>query len=651
MAYLYYRMLLTTLILGVVVTFSSAQFRSSSNISIDEKTWESVRISWTNQVENQCLAVVVQWRPFRVRSAVGKEIDGTYQWSNHSVPISTVYRYSSPEIQSVTTHVDEESSISSGEFWLRCDVQDGSGKLPYHKLESSTISHPIQFNATADAFEKAVRKISGISHVRVFRYESTSRIHIWHVEFDVDGKGNIPLFQVHRETLDGTFRGANRVSVKRLSKERPTEYHKNLTANINGLESESMYDVRVAHEKCVDGPSLLSDLIQVKTDAIPPEAFVPDALDNASKEQLESNHVIRLSGLGWYAANMVDADYLDGSGFGGLDAANGRGGLIVVVAYGSEDLLVLRRTRFLSNGSVQSYEVPDLESPTDSDSMGVSVIDIKLWGGGGSGGGSPPHEQRNNSDQIEGGLSNGGAGGFTQTRIKVSPGEVISFFVGAGGKVNPLDFDGVDQVGYNTGGKGGISVMGPYAGSGGGFSAAFRSNGQLIAMAGGGAGGGATDYCCSHGGAGSGFEGESGSSPETPSSLGEIQFDHTKVRNDFSPKNCIDEDCIDPRDKYGLPPHHKHLDLGFAPAAEYTQICYGGIGGGLIGVGEQEKRSEYIVYDDGIRAGVSKSELHKYIGGKGSDGKEAGGGGGSGFVGGSGGGAGVGKRFIFLHGF
>lgn len=620
MVYFYSRMVLTTLVLGTVVTFSSAQFQSSSNISIDEKTWKSVRLAWTNQVENQCSAIVVQWRP---------SLEYHYPWANNSVPISTVTRDSSPEIQSVTTQVDEDSSISSGEFWLRCDVQDGSGMLPYHKLESSTISHPIQFNASVDAFEKAVRNISGISHVRVFRYESTNGNYIWHVEFDVkngNGTGNIPLFQVHRETLDGTFRGANRVSVKRLSKARPTEYHKNLTANIKGLESESIYEVRVAYEKCVDGRSLLSDVIQVKTDAIPAEAFVPDALDNASNGQLESDHVIRLSGLGWYAANMADSDYFDGAGFGGSDASDGRGGLIVIVAYGSEDLLVLRRTRFFSNGSAQFYEVPHLESSTEMNSMDVSYIDIKLWGAGGSGGGYPPREQRNNSDPFEGGLSNGGAGGFTQTRIKVSPGEIIRLFVGAGGKFNPLDFDGEDQVGFNTGGKGGISVMGPYAGSGGGFSAAFQSNGQLIAMAGGGAGGGATHYCCSHGGAGSGFEGESGSSPETPSSLSKIQ-------------------SVDPRDKNGLPPHHKHLDLGFAPNAENTQICHGGIGGGLNGVDEQEKRSEYIVYDDGIRAGVSKSE-NTYIGGKGSDGKEAGGGGGSGFFGGSGGGAGVGKRFI-----
>ena len=76
-----------------------------------------------------------------------------------------------------------------------------------------------------------------------------------------------------------------------------------------------------------------------------------------------------------------------------------------------------------------------------------------------------------------------------------------------------------DRFGFNRGGHGGTSVMGRDAGGGGGYGAVLQNNKQLIVSAGGGGGCGTTDYCCSHGGSGSGSKGINGSSPQTPISL------------------------------------------------------------------------------------------------------------------------------------
>jgi len=238
------------------------------------------------------------------------------------------------------------------------------------------------------------------------------------------------------------------------------------------------------------------------------------------------------------------------------------------------------------------------------------------------------------------GFSHGGGGGFTQSRVKVTPGDMLIIYVGSGGKFNPLDYKTAGESGFNKGGQGGTSVMGPNAGGGGGYSAVLRSNGDRIAAAGGGGGGGSTDYCCAHGGPGSGSTGATGSSPHTPVWIGSDTTVSDIVRQEFTPADCESADCIDPRDQSGLPAFHMHFDRGFAPNASYDETCTGGKGGGFMLAGEPGLSSRYSVYDDDIRVGALIGGSG--TGGKGADGKEAGGGGGSGFMGGSGGGSGVG---------
>ena len=96
------------------------------------------------------------------------------------------------------------------------------------------------------------------------------------------------------------------------------------------------------------------------------------------------------------------------------------------------------------------------------------------------------------------GLSYGGGGGYTQSRLEVVAGQVLTIQVGNGGRASRSTGKPMKLFG---GGLGGVGVMGPSGGNGGGFTAVVR-DAKVVAAAGGGGGGGATDYCCAHGGAG-----------------------------------------------------------------------------------------------------------------------------------------------------
>lgn len=119
-------------------------------------------------------------------------------------------------------------------------------------------------------------------------------------------------------------------------------------------------------------------------------------------------------------------------------------------------------------------------------------IRVKLWGCGGKSG------DASNGD--------GGAGGFVQCDLAVTPGETLRIVVG-----------GIDD---GTGGTvpSGNGHTGTY-GYGGGYSAVSRT-GQMLALAGGGGGGGEgpsggfTDT--GKGGAGGGLVGEAGTTPASP---------------------------------------------------------------------------------------------------------------------------------------
>lgn len=224
----------------------------------------------------------------------------------------------------------------------------------------------------------------------------------------------------------------------------------------------------------------------------------------------------------------------------------------------------------------------------------------------------------------ETGFSHGGGGGFTQTRIEVTPGETLLIQVGSGGKYNPLDLRSEQLLGFQRGGAGGISSMGRYAGSGGGYSAVFKSSGSLVAMAGGGGGGGATDTCCSHGGAGSGgSNGLDGFSPGSnmPYVNDVIEKESSsKLHSSYASCSLGADGCVA---SYSF----EEGSTGF--------LCYAGKGG-----------ENLISHDDEISGTTAQR-----IGIQGLDGSNAGGGGGSGFTRGTGGGGGHGTFETFFYHF
>lgn len=139
-------------------------------------------------------------------------------------------------------------------------------------------------------------------------------------------------------------------------------------------------------------------------------------------------------------------------------------------------------------GADQTYTVP----------AGVTSIRVKMWGGGGGGG-------------NKGGWSfgyDGGGGGYTTADIAVTPGQVLTVMVGAGGNRGTL---GSNTANYGGGGPncGGSDCQ--YGGQGGGRSA-IRLNNEDILTAGGGGGGGSTNGFSSfeNGGGGGGLTGQDG---------------------------------------------------------------------------------------------------------------------------------------------
>ena len=166
--------------------------------------------------------------------------------------------------------------------------------------------------------------------------------------------------------------------------------------------------------------------------------------------------------------------------------------------------LLSTQSEFTYTGDNQWYRVP----------AGVSQLRVKVWGAGGGG-------SLRNAEYSYG----GGAGGYTECFLEVTPGEVLQVVVGGGGTVfgsanaiftnssasspNQLDFVYNVRGGFAGGGNS-TSIFRPesgsstlrskilvssrkfgFYGSGGGRSAIRRSNTELITAGGGGGGGSA----------------------------------------------------------------------------------------------------------------------------------------------------------------
>lgn len=123
---------------------------------------------------------------------------------------------------------------------------------------------------------------------------------------------------------------------------------------------------------------------------------------------------------------------------------------------------------------------------------GVTSLTVKTWGAGGGSGGS--------SNGPVGGT--GGGGGYVEATIAVTPGEVLTTYVGGSGSGGNYSSSGSDAGG---------------GGGGGGFSSVYRSSTPLVIAAGGGGGGGARSNVLAGapGGAGGGTTGIAGTSIAT----------------------------------------------------------------------------------------------------------------------------------------
>jgi len=135
-------------------------------------------------------------------------------------------------------------------------------------------------------------------------------------------------------------------------------------------------------------------------------------------------------------------------------------------------------------GDIQSFIVP----------AGVSQLNVKLWGAGGGGGREYPGW---------GTPLAGGAGGYSEATISVTPGETLDVIVGQAGWTTS------SAVTYTFGG--GAGPKSPVGGGvGGGRSAIRRDSDELITAGGGGGGSNSNLYVTDIGGNGGGLSGTGG---------------------------------------------------------------------------------------------------------------------------------------------
>jgi hypothetical protein len=345
----------------------------------------------------------------------------------------------------------------------------------------------------------------------------------------------------------------------------------------------------------------------------------------------------------------------------------------------------------VSGGVAPSTDSADVHRFTNSDSPPVEIVvprgavtvSVRAWGAGGGGGTGSP-------------LGVGGAGAFVMARLRVAQGAVLSVVVGEGGS-------GANSGRGGAGGRGGGAPggVGQRGGGGGGgatwvFARVARREGEIVSadqvsyfgagglglapagggnasvpgsgsplgptaendweivpvlVAAGGGGGGATDYCCGGGGAGGGVlvtsqsQYSHGESPvETPVRAADMIAAGLDVGSNRA-------QFYDDRDLQDLPPDHAHLDFGFSPSANYSQLASGGRGAQQSAGGAQGTQGAFQwrvqLSSDGATLDTTQSSEvvptpgRFGLGGRGGSGKDAGGGGGGGLFGGGGGGGGV----------
>ena len=377
---------------------------TSMNLTVESKTHNSVHLSWHppgyNATRSNIHYYTVQYRR-HVFLPDEEQFKNSFDWVNYPLPVQGFKTVPTPEIQEVTTLVDDTSEITSGSFWLKLDLPlFDPNNHSILKLESDSITAPIPFNATVDQFQNAFSNVRGIGKLRVYRYEpglrGTSSLskrgtYSWRIEFDTSLGHNFPLMEVWKNSLDGVYSGKEvfegefvRAVVKRIRASQDATFHSSMNTIVDELQNETIYDFRVCGKNEHDVTLCSEILTNVKTHSHAPTFDIPIPTES----QLNSPYVKLIEGSGRFAGNRFDPDYLHDAGKGGSDGQNGVDGLIIIISH-DEERRVATRSHFYYNGQPQQFvlEEPPFMPGRDKESP-VRFVDVKLWGGGGSGGGA-----------------------------------------------------------------------------------------------------------------------------------------------------------------------------------------------------------------------------------------------------------------------
>lgn len=447
------------------------------NISVSKIESNAITLEWEtatirNLDSSNHLRYHVQYR----QHSYDKQHENDLPWIDYPVSVSPIKYLSKPEIQEITTQVDETSMITNGSFWLQLDLPSNTQGVIGTSFDtplSKTLSKEIIHNATEEEFMDSISQIWGLSTIRVQRYEpgktaqsanSSRGAYSWRVEFTTDSHP-IPFFVAYKDTLDGNS-DTDRIRIKRIFKGTQREFHSKHSIIVSGLDENQVYKFRIRGESacCPGNWKELSTLVRTEISLhFPQNTHVP--INRLGK------YTKLIPGKGNSPGNQKDPDYIHGVGVGGDIETNGGHGLVVITTFDADVPTKSHSIEFHYIGAPQIFNIPN--------DYACKHIDIKLWGGGGSGGGLKSNSTLMNS---------GGGGGFVQSRFLAEKGEKLVIIVGGGGH-----FYRLDQLGSNStyfGGKGGTSFMGLDAGQGGGYSAVFKQSGDLLVASGGGGGGG-----------------------------------------------------------------------------------------------------------------------------------------------------------------
>eukprot|EP00948_MAST-09A_sp_MAST-9A-sp1_P003206 g3206.t1 len=582
-----------------------------------------------------------------------KQLIGSAQWTLAPYSASQTWIPShelpNPADQSgrlYETQVIQTRFNPNGTFVLAF-IHDGANSL---NTENSGRSSRIPFSADGPTMHAALESMSSIrpGGIRSVEHTSTADGSTWTIVFNGAQdhlQGSLPTLAVAATHFDDPMPDNRAIYIQKVNEGKPQGTIKSLLSHYvksEYLRPSTYYLVRV---RALSQPltnigtrkgivySVWSETSRHVRTAAAFRQLVSPGYDHKQGSTDFTNE----KGIGAFSGGRLHPAHVSGTSCGGGIMTDGCPGFVVIRLFYENDFVEIGKPiQFFSSAlEYQTFVIPEPRHKSSAQTM--HYVEILAWGAGGAGGTSNH--------------SYGGGGGFVRSYFSLKFLSRLKIVVGGGGFA-PQGGQG-GEGGFNRGGPGGSGEMG--AGGGGGATEVWlveseqEGDESLLLSAGGGGGGGATNYCCGHGGAGGGSIGENGAS-----SIANTPRDNTAAsipsRSEFN----------DVRDTTGFPALHEHLDSGFAPQADYTQLSSPGSGGtptsggagGSCGTYEYFLGSNLIVDSlgdfDSSKDSFAPSKMTNIAtkgtqssGGRGCSSKEAGGGGGGGFFGGGGGGGGV----------